>query len=128
MELGLTFEKKFTVAPEMTASSLKTGTVPVFSSPVMFAYMEACCVDCVKPYLNEGEATVGIQLNVAHTAATPPGVEITVTCKLIAQDRRKLTFSVEAHTAIESIGNGFHDRFIVDEAKFLDKMHGKYGK
>ena len=112
----------------MTAAKLKTGTVRVFSSPVMFAYMEACCVDCVQPYLNEGEATVGIKLCVSHDAPTPAGTEITVTCKLVAQDRRRLSFEVEAHTEIESIGKGTHDRFIVDERKFYEKMNNKYKK
>ena len=128
MELGITFEKHFTVTEGMTASALKTGTVQVFSSPVMFAYMEACCVDCVQKYLAPGEATVGINLNVSHDAATPVGTEITVSCKLVAQDRRHLTFEVEAHTAIESIGKGTHDRFIVDEQRFYDKMNAKYTK
>lgn len=125
LEIGKTHTMTHRVTPETTAIALKSGSLAVLATPVMIAWMEECCLECVQPALEPGFTTVGTQVNVTHEAPTPVGNEVTVRCRLEAADSRCLTFSVEASDSAGVIGRGSHQRFIVDGARFQAKCDRK---
>ena len=116
LEIGKTHTMTHRVTPETTASALKSGSLAVLATPVMIAWMEECCLECVQPALEPGFTTVGTQVNVTHEAPTPVGNEVTVRCRLEA---------VEASDSAGFIGRGSHQRFIVDGARFQAKCDRK---
>jgi len=122
---GLTNDFSVTVAAEMTAAHLGSGTVGVLATPYMIALMERASQQLAAAYLPDGQSTVGVLVNVRHLAATPQGMDVRVHSELTAVDGRKLTFKVEAHDAAEKIGEGVHERFIVDLARFRDRLERK---
>lgn len=125
IEIGMTNQIKRTVQPEWTAVSMKSGLLEVLATPVMIAWMEECCMDCVQPELEAANSTVGTQLNVSHEAPTPVGAEVTVSCFLRQVDGRRLCFAVEAADKGGIIGRGTHERFIVDSVRFQQKCDRK---
>lgn len=125
IEIGMTNQIKHTVQPEWTAASMKSGLLEVLATPVMIAWMEECCMDCVQPELEAANSTVGTQLNVSHEAPTPVGAEVTVSCFLRQVDGRRLYFAVEAADKGGIIGRGTHERFIVDSVRFQQKCDRK---
>jgi len=113
------------VTDALTAPAVGSGTVAVYASPSMIALMEAASVASVAAHLAPGQTTVGIHLDIAHTAATPPGMAVSAKATLVAVEERKLTFEVEARDALETIGTGRHVRVIVDAARFEAKAARK---
>ena len=125
LEIGMTNKTLRTVVPEFTAASLKSGLLEVLATPIMIAWMEECCMECVQPQLDEGFGTVGTLVNVTHEAPTPVGGEVTISCFLRQVDGRRLVFAVEASDKGGIIGRGTHERFIVDGQKFQAKCDKK---
>lgn len=119
---GLKNTITLTVTPDLTADKVGSGALEVYSTPMMIAAMENCCLSCVSPYLEEGSTTVGTRINVTHDAASPVGAEITVECTLLEVDRRRLVFEVTAKCGEQTIGGGSHERFIVNAEKFMAKL------
>lgn len=111
------------VAEHNTAKALGSGLVEVFATPAMVALMEEAAVQALD--LVPGESSVGTALKIKHLAATPLGLKVWATAELIEIDRRRLVFSVEAFDEQEKIGEGRHERFIIDSSKFLDKVNAK---
>ena len=93
----------------------------------MIALMEGTSHQAVAPFLEPGQSTVGVLVNVRHLAATPQGMPIRIRSELIAVDGRKLTFAVEAYDALEKIGEGTHERFVIDLARFEERLKKKQG-
>jgi predicted thioesterase len=122
LEAGLKNTITLTVTEELTADKVGSGALKVYSTPMMIAAMENCCLSCVAPYLEEGNTTVGTLVNVTHDAASPLGALIEVECTLTAVERRKLTFEVVAKCGEQIIGKGTHERFIVNAEKFMSKL------
>ena len=87
--------------------------------------MEVAAADVLKPYLPEGWATVGAQVSVSHLAATPLGMTVTATAKLVSATERTATFEVVAHDGVEKVGEGTHVRGAVDLAKFEKRWKAK---
>lgn len=114
-----------TVAPEQSAKNVGSGLVDVFATPAMVALMEKTASSSVLPYLEEGQGTVGISLNITHDAATPVGMKVWCESELIKVEGRKLTFKVEAFDEKERIGGGTHERFIITTEKFQAKANAK---
>ena len=125
LEIGMTNKTLRTVVPEFTAAALKSGLLEVLATPIMIAWMEECCMECVQPQLDEGFGTVGTLVNVTHEAPTPVGGEVTISCFLRQVDGRRLMFAVEASDKGGIIGRGTHERFIVDGQKFQAKCDKK---
>lgn len=125
IEVGIRNEEKFVVEEHMTAASLGSGSLSVLSTPFMIALMEGVALRSVKPHLEEGQSTVGIEVHVRHLASTPVGSTITVRSELNEVDRKKLIFSVYAENEQGPIGEGSHTRFIVSNSKFLDRAKQK---
>jgi predicted thioesterase len=102
-----------------------SGELEVYATPAMVALMEKAAWTSVAPHLDEGQGTVGVSMNIKHLSATPLGMTVTAKSTLTAIDRRKLTFTVEAFDESGKIGEGTHERFIVDNRSFQEKADGK---
>lgn len=118
---GLSATITQTVTEEMLAKNVGSGTVLVFSTPSLILLLEKTSVAALDGKLEAGKTTVGSGLDVTHLAATPVGMKVTGTAEVIAIEGRKIVFKVAAKDEQESIAEGSHTRFIVDEAKFQDR-------
>ena len=125
IEIGIKGHLEQVVTPEMSAARVGSGLVDVFATPMMIALIEKTCNDCVLPLLAEGEGTVGTHLDVSHLSATPIGMRVWCDSELVEIDRRRLVFSVKACDECGLIGEGTHERFVIDTAKFTAKVEGK---
>lgn len=128
LEIGLTSELELTVEHKHTAEALGSGGVKVFSTPMMIALMEGAALQTVASHLPEDFTTVGLSLNIHHIAATPVGIKVTAKAELLQVEGKKLTFKVEAFDETEKIGEGTHERYIVQESRFLQKVSQKSNK
>ena len=114
-----------TVNENITAEKVGSGSLPVFATPMMVALMEKAACKALENNLDEGSTTVGTKVDVEHVAATPVGMEVTVTATVTAVDGRKISFNVEAFDEAGLIGKGVHDRFVVGAEKFTSKTYAK---
>ena len=128
LEVGINGQRETIVAKENTAAGIGSGSLEVFSTPIMILLMEESCFMSVADKLDEGFTTVGISVNVKHLSATPLGMKIVVKSELTKVDGRALTFKVEAYDEKGLIGEGIHERFIVNNEKFQTKTDGKLDK
>ena len=114
------------LADESTsAKTMGSGTLDVFATPAMAALMEKTAWQSIAPYLQEGQGSVGTRLDITHDAATPLGMTVTCKSELIQVDGRRLVFEVTASDDKEIIGRVTHERFIIDNDKFLTKTAAK---
>ena len=98
----------------------------VLATGFMVGLIEWTCIQAVNPHLDwPEEQTVGIGINVNHTAATPVGLTVTVSVRLEKMEERTLTFSVRADDGVDEISTGIHERFVIDAARFNEKMTQK---
>ncbi len=128
IEVGLKKETKTVVAANMTAASMGSGALEVLATPYMIALMEGTSQAAVQDYLEEGQGTVGTRIDVKHLAATPVGMEVTCVAEVTEVDRRRIVFSVKAYDEVELIGEGTHERFVINNEKFFAKCSGKLTK
>jgi fluoroacetyl-CoA thioesterase len=119
---GLTGEATTIVVHENTAASVGAGGVEVFGTPMMIALMENAAWRAVANSLDEGDVTVGTVVNVRHLAATPLGQHVRAMAELIEIDGRRLVFKVEAYDEKQKIGEGQHERFIVNLERFKQRI------
>jgi len=122
---GLSAEFEHTVTETDTASHWGSGGLPVFSTPALVGLMESAAVVALRGHLPPGQTTVGGHIDVHHLAATPVGMQVHARAELIAIEGRKLVFKVLAWDEVELIGEANHERFVVDEAKFMAKVDRK---
>lgn len=122
LSIGSLGEATTTVVHENTAASVGAGGVEVFGTPMMIALIENAAWRAVEEQLEEGFVTVGTLVNVKHLAATPLGQQVRATAELIEIDRRRLVFQVAAYDEKQKIGEGFHERFIVNLEQFLARQ------
>ena len=122
---GATFEYRYTVPENKTVPHLypdipEAQVMPeVFATGFLVGLLEFACISFVNAYIDwPREQTVGISINVDHTAATPPGFTVTVKGRLEKVEGRKLTFWLEADDGVDVISKGKHQRFIIDADKF----------
>ena len=132
---GLTFEFTYDVPPNKTVPHLYPEAAEFQDMPEVFAtgylvgLIEWACIDALKPHLDwPHEQTVGIDINVNHSAATPPGFTVIVKGTLTKVEGRKLTFEIEAHDGVDTISTGTHQRFIIDASRFNSSVDQKAGK
>ncbi len=107
-----------------TAAVYGSGSLEVFATPAMIALMEKTCLESINNSLDNGCTTVGTYINVSHLKASPIGAEIRCESTLIDADRRRLVFKVQCFERDLLIGEGQHERFIVDNDKFMSKLNG----
>ena len=118
-------EASIVVSNEVTARHLGSGTVAVFATPEMVRLMERAAVNGLAPYLAPGQQSVGTMVNVKHLAATPVGATVTARAELLSIDGRRLFFKVSAHDGTDLIGEGTHERALIDLAKFEQRVAAK---
>ncbi len=116
------------VVPEKTAETVGSGLLPVYATPMMVALMELTASSSVQDQLEEGQGTVGSMLNVSHVSPTPVGMKVWAETEVTAVEGRKLTFAVKAYDERGLIGEGTHQRFIIDNARFMEKCEKKRGE
>jgi fluoroacetyl-CoA thioesterase len=122
---GLIGELEQTVTDNDTASRWGSGLVPVFSTPALVGLMEGAAVKALRGHLSPGQTTVGGRIDVRHLAATPVGMKVLSKAVLTDVQGRKLVFKIQAWDEHELIGEADHERFIVDEAKFIGRVQAK---
>ncbi len=129
---GIEYEFRFRVPESKTVPALypeapEFQEMPaVFATGFMVGLLEWACIKAVIPHLDwPREQTVGTHINVSHTAATPPGLEVTARVNLLQVDGRRLVFEVEAHDGLDAITKGTHERFVIDRDRFIKKVSEK---
>ncbi len=122
METGKTYTVTTTVTEKDTALAVGSGTLQVLATPRMIALMEEAAMKCVAEQLADTDTTVGTLMNTTHVKASAIGAEIKVTAELTAVDGRKLSFTVKAHQGDTLIGEGSHERFVVNIERFMSKL------
>lgn len=120
--LNISASRQLIVAEEHTAKLLGSGNVEVLATPMMIALMEAAALECVQEYLPSAWTTVGIKVDVEHMRATPVGERVSAEATLIRRENNLLDFSVEARDNFGLIGQGFHQRYLVNLDKFLNNL------
>lgn len=125
MKTGIIGQEELIVNETNTAEALGSGSLAVFATPAMIALMEKTARLSVAPFLEDGQSTVGTLVNVKHLSASPVGMKITCRTELKEIDRRRLVFHAECSDEAGIIGEGEHERFIIDEAKFMAKTEAK---
>ena len=115
--------------PHLFRDAAEMADMPeVFATGFMVALMEWTCLQALAPHLDDGEGSVGIHVDISHDAATPPGMTVTVDVEATEVEGRKVWFSVRAHDGIDQIGEGYHQRAIVDWEKFKARVAKKQAK
>lgn len=125
IKLGLIGEVQHLVTEADTAERWGSGLAPVFSTPALVGLMESAAVKALEGTLAAGQTSVGTRIDVRHLAATPVGMTVHARAELTGVDGRKLAFKVQAWDEVEPIGEADHERFIVDEARFLARIQEK---
>jgi fluoroacetyl-CoA thioesterase len=125
LKTGLIGSAEIVVGVEHTAPSIGSGLVPVLATPVMINLIEAAALSAAEHLLPAGHQSLGIHLDVRHIAATPIGMRVLATAELMNIDRRTLTFRVEARDERELIGDGTHQRVVVNVARFDERVQKK---
>ena len=119
---GLCHSETLVVEHKDTAAVYGSGALEVFATPAMIALMEKTCLEAVASKIGEGNTTVGIAVNIKQLKASPIGSLIRCDSKLIEVDRKRLVFEVRCFEGDTLIGEGIHERFVVDSAKFMAKL------
>ena len=113
------------VEREDTAAEVGSGSLLVYATPCMVALMEGAACEAIAEALPEGQTSVGIALNIEHTAATPVGLEVRAEAEVTAVEGKVITFELRAFDEAGEIGRGTHKRCIVNSQKFLEKTYNK---
>ena len=127
LKTGIKNSRELIVTEDQTAASAGSGGQPVFSTPHMVALMETTAWASVEPCMEEGKSTVGTHLDIAHLSASPVGAHVKSESELVEIDGRRLVFKVSASDDAGLIGEGTHERFIIDIEKFMSRTNGKLG-
>ena len=125
LKQGLVGRAALVVAEDHTAPRVGSGRVHVLATPVMINLIEAAALAAVEHLLPAGHQSLGTVLNVRHIAATPVGMRVEATAEVIEIHGRTIRFRVEARDAKELIGDGTHERVVVNVAKFDERVQAK---
>ena len=131
LRAGLRSEFKYRVPETKTVphvypeSDLFASMPPVFATAYLVGLVEWACMEAMRPHLDAGEQSVGTDIRLSHTAATPPGLTVAVEVVVEAVEGRRVRFSVKANDGVEPIGEGTHERFVIDPARFLARVREK---
>ena len=128
---GLEHTFSFLVSKEKTVpyvypeSDLFRAMPEVFATAFMDGFMEWSCMEALRPYLDDGERTLGTMINVTHQAATPAGMTVTARVKCIEVEGKRTLWEIEVRDDVETIGKGTHERFTVNNDKFVARVAAK---
>jgi len=122
---GMTREDSFPITQENSAIHIGSGSSRVLATPWMIAFMERVSHRLLTCCLPEGYSSVGTHLDVRHLAPTPVGATIRVRVEVLSVEENRVHFSLEAWDDLEKIGEGRHERVVIDEARFLRRVEKK---
>lgn len=125
LKTGIIGKQEVVVSQNNTAEVVGSGQLPVFATPAMIALIEKTAWMSVADELEQGQGSVGTRLDVAHTSATPVGMKVWCETELTEIDKRRLVFKVNVFDESGEIGKGTHERFIIQNDKFLKKAESK---
>jgi predicted thioesterase len=125
---GLTGTAELVVGPEHTAPFVGSGRIAVLATPVMINLIEAAALAAVEHLLPAGHQSLGIQLDISHTAATPMGLRVVATAEVSRVEGRTISFRVTARDELETIGGGTHRRVVVSVSRFDERVQRKLRK
>ena len=123
--IGMKGEVSTLVEREDTAREVGSGELLVYATPCMVALMEGAACEAIASALQEGQTSVGTELNIKHISATPVGLEVHAEAEVTAVEGRVITFDVKAYDEAGLIGEGTHKRAVISSQKFLDKTYAK---
>ena len=121
LEIGMKGQAQTEVTTDNTAKAFCSGALDVFATPAMISLMEETCWKMIQPELEEGEGSVGTMVNISHTAPSAVGRTVECQATLTEIDGRRLTFEVECSDENGVVGKGTHERFIINNEKFMAK-------
>ena len=133
LQKGMTFTHRYQVPAEKTVpyvfqeSDLFQAMPPVFATAFMVGLMEWACMEALRPHMDEGEISLGTNICVSHSAATPPGMTVEVDVTLVDVDGPKTKWSIVARDDKDTIGEGTHERFSINGEKFKSIVAKKAG-
>ena len=125
IEPGLVSERNYIVTDRDTADVYGSGLLPVLSTPHLIGWMEDTSQKAVMPFMKSGESTVGISIKMKHMAATPVGMQVRVRSEVIDFDGRCVRFQVHAWDEVDEIGECIHERYIINDARFMQRVQTK---
>ncbi|MBQ3552772.1 MAG: thioesterase family protein [Clostridia bacterium] len=128
LKVGIRGQRSDVVTREKTAEVHGSGLLPVYATPFMIGLMEQTCSESVLPYMDDGKGTVGTKVDIRHLSATVVGMGVRCESELIEISGRQLTFSVKAYDDYGLIGEGLHERFVIDNERFMEKAVKKVNK
>ena len=128
LRTGLSGSAQLVVGDEHTAPRVGSGKVHVLATPVMINLIEAAALAAIEHLLPAGYQSLGTRLDVRHIAATPVGMKVTAAAAVTKIESRTVTFRVEAYDEKELIGDGTHERVVVNVAKFDQRVQRKLGQ
>jgi len=126
--IGASHQEVVLVTGDIAIDFLGLEGARVLSTPSMILWMEKTCRNLLMNYVEEGYDSVGTEVNVKHLAAAPLGVSVTFRAEVLAVNERRVTFRVEAADEQEKIGEGTHERTIINVARFASKMAAKFAR
>lgn len=127
LTVGMKHEKEILTGPEHSARNFFPDLPEVFGTPYLVGLFEGVSAELMAPHLAPGEQSVGAGMDLKHTAPTPLGMKVRAVTELIEVDKRKHVFKLEAFDEKEKIGEATHVRYIIDAAKFMQKVEAKKG-
>lgn len=122
---GIAGSYSLLVTPEVAIDFLGTEEARVLATPFLIGYMELTARNAIRPFLDENEDSVGTTVNIRHLAATPVGMSVQFRAEVTAVEGRRVAFRVEARDETELIGEGTHERFVIDVPRFVAKLAAK---
>jgi len=129
MPLGTKGSFSLVVLPEHLASRFKDAMLPpILATPVMIMVMENAALNAMKPYLDADETALGTRVDVRHMSATPAGRRVTGEAEVTKIDGRRIEFTIRATDGAEVIGEGTHERVIINLARFSEQLKTKFGE
>ncbi len=126
--IGYKNTSELIVEEKHTAAAFGSGSIFVFSTPMMIGLMENAALKCAEKGLDSGYSTVGMSVDIVHIAATPMGQKVKAIAEIVGIEGKKLTFKIEAYDEMEKIGEGKHERYIINVEKFINKVEEKRGE
>jgi len=131
LRVGLKHSETITIPPGLTVPEMAdrfpgfAEMPPVFATAYLVAFVEWTCLKALAPHLRPGQRTVGTKIEISHDSATPVGMKATAEIELVEFDGRRMRFKIACRDERDAIGVGFHERFLIDGAKFLSKLAEK---
>jgi len=125
IEPGITLIEEQEVTPERAASHLGSGSLQVYATPAMLAFIEGTCRKLIEPRLPAGQTTVGVQVHLRHLAPTPVGGRVRARAEVIEVEGGTMQFRVEVDDETERVGEAVHTRAVIDVERFLRRVQAK---